>query len=123
MLGNEYLIFKDIEQSLGPNYISEIGELTFYNKDNVAKYTLYPEKRLFPIERQTTSEVAIYRRISGDVYAVIGDGDSENGYTFRIYVKPLVSLIWLGSIIMVLGGIFSLKIQLKKASFRRIKII
>ena len=123
MLGNEYLIFKDIKQSLGPNYISEIGELTFYNKDNVAKYTLYPEKRLFPIERQTTSEVAIYRRISGDVYAVIGDGDPENGYTFRIYVKPLVSLIWLGSIIMVLGGIFSLKIQLKKASFRRIKII
>ena len=122
-LGNEYFIFQSIKQSLGPNYISEIGELTYYNKNNVAKYTLYPEKRLFPVERQTTSEVAIYRRIHGDIYAVIGDGDPENGYTFRIYSKPLVSLIWLGTIIMVLGGIFSLRIQLKKANFRRAKLI
>ena len=122
-LGNEYFIFQSIKQSLGPNYISEIGELTYYNKNDVAKYTLYPEKRLFPVERQTTSEVAIYRRIHGDIYAVIGDGDPENGYTFRIYSKPLVSLIWLGAIIMVLGGIFSLRIQLKKANFRRAKLI
>ncbi|MAC61882.1 MAG: hypothetical protein CMN37_08365 [SAR116 cluster bacterium] len=122
-LGNEYFIFQSIKQSLGPNYISEIGELTYYNKNDVAQYTLYPEKRLFPVERQTTSEVAIYRRIRGDIYAVIGDGDPENGYTFRIYSKPLVSLIWLGSFIMVLGGFFSLRIQLKKANFRRTKLI
>ena len=77
---------------------------------------------MFPVERQTTSEVAIYRRIHGDIYAVIGDGDPENGYTFRIYSKPLVSLIWLGSIIMVIGGIVSLRIQFKKANFQRAKL-
>jgi cytochrome c-type biogenesis protein CcmF len=40
----------------------------------------------------------------GDVYAVLGDGDDDKGYTIRLYHKPLVSWIWGGAAIMVLGG-------------------
>ncbi|MGB2463525.1 MAG: cytochrome c-type biogenesis CcmF C-terminal domain-containing protein, partial [Candidatus Puniceispirillaceae bacterium] len=34
----------------------------------------------------------------------LGDGDAEKGYTLRLYHKPLVSFIWLGTIFMALGG-------------------
>ena len=75
---------------MGPNYISEIGKLTLLNIDGEIITQMFPEKRLFPIERQSTTEVAIHRKISGDLYAVLGDGDSSKGYTLRIYYKPLV---------------------------------
>ena len=122
-LGDDYFIFEDIKQNLGPNYISEIGKLVYYDKNGNIISTLYPEKRLFPIERQSTTEVAIYRKFFGDVYAVIGDGDNDKGYTFRVYSKPLVSLIWIGSLIMALGGMLSLKTKFKKKNFRKINEI
>ncbi|MEC8200632.1 MAG: cytochrome c-type biogenesis CcmF C-terminal domain-containing protein, partial [Pseudomonadota bacterium] len=34
--------------------------------------------------------------------------NGKGGWTTRLYYKPLVPWLWLGSIIMVLGGIVSL---------------
>ena len=113
-IGNNYLIFDGITQKMGPNYISEIGKLTLLNIDGEIITQMFPEKRLFPIERQSTTEVAIHRKISGDLYAVLGDGDSSKGYTLRIYYKPFVSLIWMGALLMAVGGVFSLIANYKK---------
>ena len=113
-IGKNYLIFDGITQKMGPNYISEIGKLTLLNIDGEIITQMFPEKRLFPIERQSTTEVAIHRNISGDLYAVLGDGDSSKGYTLRIYYKPLVSLIWMGALLMAVGGVFSLITNYKK---------
>ena len=113
-IGKNYLIFDGITQKMGPNYISEIGKLTLLNINGEFITQMFPEKRLFPIERQSTTEVAIHRKISGDLYAVLGDGDSSKGYTLRIYYKPLVSLIWMGALLMAVGGIFSLIANYKK---------
>ena len=68
---------------------------------------LAPEKRFYPAERQTTTEAAIRPRLSGDDYAVLGDGDEEIGYSLRLYHKPLVSWIWGGGFIMAVGGIMA----------------
>ena len=113
-IGKNFLIFDGITQKMGPNYISEIGKLTLLNINGEFITQMFPEKRLFPIERQSTTEVAIHRKISGDLYAVLGDGDSSKGYTLRIYYKPLVSLIWMGALLMAVGGIFSLIANYKK---------
>jgi cytochrome c-type biogenesis protein CcmF len=65
---------------------------------------LEPENRLYTAERQTTTEAAIRPRLSGDDYAVLGDGDAQMGYTLRLYHKPLVSWIWAGAGLMAFGG-------------------
>jgi len=70
--------------------------------------TLTPEKRLFQPGRQTTSEVGLHQFWSGDLYVVMGEGRSDGGRTVRIYFNPLVSLIWLGALIMFIGGAVSL---------------
>ena len=46
--------------------------------------------------------------MSGDIYAVIGDADGRGGYTVRIYIEPLVPWMWVGAIVMMVGGCFSL---------------
>ena len=55
-----------------------------------------------------TSEVGLYQMLLGDLYVVMGDRAGTEGRTVRVYFNPLVSLIWLGALIMFLGGVISL---------------
>ena len=50
-----------------------------------------------------------------DLYAVIGERQNagagakgKDGWTIRLYHNPLVPWIWIGAVIMVLGGLISL---------------
>jgi cytochrome c-type biogenesis protein CcmF len=69
---------------------------------------MHPEKRFFPVENGTQTDVAIRTNLLSDVYAVIGDSDGKGGYTLRLYWNPLVPWIWLGGALMAFGGIVSL---------------
>ncbi len=55
-----------------------------------------------------TTEAAIRSTFAGDLYAVIGEPDGQGGYAVRLYDKPLIGWIWLGCLVMVLGGAISL---------------
>ncbi len=44
----------------------------------------------------------------GDLYAVLGDDLAGGGFVVRLYFNPLVRLIWLGALVMALGGALSL---------------
>ena len=55
-----------------------------------------------------TSEAAIRPRISGDLYAVIGEPTGDGAWATRLYFKPLVHWIWGGALLMALGGALSL---------------
>ncbi len=97
--------FIEMQRNQGPNYVTETALLALETSGGEILDTLTPEKRFYPVERQTTTEAAIRPRLLGDDYAVLGDGDSEKGYSLRLYHKPFVSWIWGGAVIMALGGI------------------
>ena len=80
-----------------------------------------PERRFYPAEGQSTTEAAIVPQISGDYYAVLGDGDATTGYSLRLYHKPFVSWIWGGALIMACGGLFAFagRTRLKEADYGR----
>ena len=99
--------FMSVSQNQGPNYGTITANLQLESQDGTVLAELAPEKRFYPAERQTTTEAAIRPRISGDDYAVLGDGDDVIGYSLRLYHKPLVSWIWGGALVMALGGILS----------------
>ncbi len=58
--------------------------------------------------RQTTTEAAIHVSWRGDLYVVLGDDLADGGLVVRVYFNPLVRLIWLGALVMTLGGVLSL---------------
>jgi cytochrome c-type biogenesis protein CcmF len=96
-----------ITEEAGPNYTALVATLDLEDTSGARIATLRPEKRFYPAERQTTTEAAIRTRPSGDDYAVLGDGDTARGYSFRLYHKPLVGWIWGGAVLMALGGILA----------------
>ena len=102
LAGNE-ITFAGVEARQGPNYVTSTAMLDL-RRDGQLLARLEPENRLYTAERQTTTEAAIRPRLSGDDYAVLGDGDAQKGYTLRLYHKPLVSWIWAGAGLMAFGG-------------------
>ena len=97
------MIFRGVEKRQGPNYVTETAILELRDGTDILAF-MTPEKRFYNAERQTTTEAAIRPRLSGDDYAVLGDGDATAGYTLRLYRKPFVSWIWGGAALMAIGG-------------------
>ncbi len=99
--------FEGAENLPGPNYMSLVGTFTV-TRGGEPVTVLQPETRSYPNPPMQTTEAAIRTTLGGDLYAVIGEPDGNGGYAVRLYDKPLVGWIWLGSLMMMLGGFVSL---------------
>ncbi|MBT6828025.1 MAG: heme lyase NrfEFG subunit NrfE, partial [Rhodospirillaceae bacterium] len=96
-----------LENGQGPNYDRRVGEFRI-EQDGELFATLYPEKRKYWVQGSDTTEAAIRTTWLADIYVAIGDPAPGGGLAVRIYHNPLVPWIWLGTLIMVLGGLVSL---------------
>jgi cytochrome c-type biogenesis protein CcmF len=68
-----------------------------------------PSKRTFPSrDGMSTSEAALLTRGASQLYLSLGDDNSDGSIAVRLYHKPLVLLIWLGAMVMAMGGALSL---------------
>ena len=101
------LEFGGVAPGRGPNYTEDIGVFKV-TRNGAAAATLHPSKRLYIAPRQPTTEAGIMASWGGDLYTVLGDELKDGAYSIRIYFHPLVRLIWIGTIIMFLGGLMSL---------------
>ncbi len=99
--------FLDERQDTGPDYVAEQAHFdVLENGQKIA--TLYSEKRTFVARRgMPTTEVGLLHFFSGDLYVAIGDQDNR-GRVVRIYFHPFIWLMWLGGLLMFLGGFVSL---------------
>jgi cytochrome c-type biogenesis protein CcmF len=95
----------------GPNFDAERG-LIRATKNGKQVCTGEPERRFYPAGGQTTSEVAICYRGASHLYMVLGERRETTAGTpvwlVRAYWNPWASLIFLGPVIMALGGVTSL---------------
>ena len=86
-------------------------------KDNSFFTNLFPEKRFYIDQNnQPHSEVALKSTLLEDFYVVLGDVDMKTGLaTLIIKINPMVSWVWIGTILLCIGVIICLdpKIRLK----------
>ena len=64
--------------------------------------------RLYVTRGMPTTEAGILPVGLGQVYASIGEVQADGSIGMRLYHKPLVLLIWIGSLVMAAGGTLSL---------------
>jgi cytochrome c-type biogenesis protein CcmF len=101
------LQFRGTAPAQGPNY-REQSALILVSRGGSPVTELAPSKRVYDAPPQPTTEAAIHVALSGDLYAVLGDEQADGSYVIRLYFNPLIRLIWLGAVVMFVGGALSL---------------
>jgi len=66
---------------------------------------LEPQKRHFRIQQTDNSKAAISVGWSRDLFVAMGNPLGNGAWSMRIQYKPLVRYIWLGALVMALGGV------------------
>jgi cytochrome c-type biogenesis protein CcmF len=99
--------FDGAERVTGPNYTADRGRFVV-SRDGTPVYEMTPEKRWYPVAGMPTTEAAIRTTWFYDLYIVLGEPREDGGWSVRAYHRPLVPWIWLGSVVMTLGGAISL---------------
>jgi cytochrome c-type biogenesis protein CcmF len=87
----------------GPNYdaVEATVEVTRGGKPVT---TLKPQKRHFWVQQTDNSKAAISVNWARDLFVAMGDPLGESAWSMRIQYKPLVRYIWLGALVMAIGG-------------------
>ena len=111
-VGGYHLVLDRVGGVEGPNYDAERA-IIHVSRAGRPVCAAAPERRFYPAGGQTTSEVAICYRGPSHLYMVLGERrDAPAGgapiWLVRAYWNPFATFIFLGPVIMGLGGLISL---------------
>jgi cytochrome c-type biogenesis protein CcmF len=72
------------------------------------QFDMFPEKRVYRVQNNPMTEAAIDAKLHRDLFIALGEPlDNQGAWAVRIYYKPFIRCIWLGAIIMAIGGVFA----------------
>ncbi len=97
------LRFEGVDHQEGPNYVSDRGHVRVLQGGRELAL-LHPEKRAYASGGQMMTEAGIHARVRGDVYVALGEPLGNNAWAVRVHIKPFVRWVWLGALLMALGG-------------------
>ena len=98
--------FVNMKQQAAANYDADIATIVVRH-DNRQVALLHPEKRRYRSQESAMTEAAIDSNPLRDLYIALGE-PTDNGWTMRIYHKPLLLWLWLGAALMSMGGVIAL---------------
>ena len=88
----------------GPNFDAIESEVTI-SRDGKLVTTLHPQKRVYRVQRSPMTEAGIHVKWNRDLFVAMGEDLGDGAWSMRLQYKPMVRYIWLGALIMAIGGI------------------
>jgi cytochrome c-type biogenesis protein CcmF len=88
----------------GPNFSAIEAEVEI-RKGGSYVATVRPQKRQYLVQQSPMTEAGIHDGLDKDLFVALGDQLGDGAWSVRIQYKPLIRFIWLGCLIMALGGI------------------
>ncbi len=105
-IGDYNVRFNGAQPIRGPNYQGLRGEMVV-TRDGQLVATLHPEKRVYGERSSPMTEAGIDAGWSRDIFVALGDDLGENAWSVRLQYKPLIRFIWLGALVMAIGGVLA----------------
>lgn len=105
-LGGYEFVFEGMSQRQGPNYDAQRGSVRVM-RDGREVAALHPEKRVYRAQQAPTTEAGIQGGLTRDLFVALGEPLENGAWAVRVQVKPFVRWIWLGGILMALGGLLA----------------
>jgi len=107
VLGGHEFVFKGVRQFKQHNYMASEGSVDVITPSGEV-IELHPQKREYLVQKMPMTEAAIDAGLTRDLFVAIGEplGDG-NAWSMRVYHKPFIRWIWLGALIMSIGGLLA----------------
>ncbi|NHN35710.1 heme lyase CcmF/NrfE family subunit [Pseudomaricurvus alcaniphilus] len=99
--------FQGADKVRGPNYVADRGTVEIY-RDGELYDVLHPEKRRYLSGGNLMTEVGINAGFWRDLYVALGEPLDNGAWAVRVHYKPFVRWIWLGALMMGLGGVLAI---------------
>jgi cytochrome c-type biogenesis protein CcmF len=90
----------------GPNYAARVADIRV-TRGGHEVVTFHPSRRVFTVQKTAVTDTAIETNGFRDLYAVLGE-ERDGAAVLRLHVNPLAPWIWLGALVMAIGGALSL---------------
>lgn len=113
-LGRYQFKLENVYDLQGPNYNGAEAKLQLLNQPSTY---LKPQLRYYPVSDMALSKPAINAGLWRDLYIALAEPLANNAWALRFYAKPFIRWIWLGGLLMVLGGVWAL---LGKRSYKQL---
>ena len=95
---------RDLRDVQGPNFIAREGEVEI-RRDASYVGTVRPQKRQYKVQKSWMTEAGILPLWNKDLFVALGDPISDDAWSVRVQYKPMIRFIWLGCLVMALGGV------------------
>jgi cytochrome c-type biogenesis protein CcmF len=90
----------------GPNYQAIEGTVVI-SRNGKEFATLRPQKRFYASGGNPMTEAGIHATPARDLFVALGEDLGAGKWSMRVQYKPLIRFIWLGALLMALGGAVS----------------
>ena len=121
-VGGYDFTFNGVRAAKGPNYEAQQGLITV-RKNGQDVTTLHPQKRLYLVQRSPMTEAGIDAGLMRDLFVALGEPLGKGQWSLRIQHKPLIRWIWLGALIMALGGLIAISDKRYRTRRRKNKAV
>lgn len=111
--------FEGTSTHRGPNYRADRAQVRVIRNDH-AIAVLHPEKRSYLVQTKPMTEAAIDIGLTRDLYVSLGEPLGHGAWSLRLYYKPFVRWIWLGGVLMALGGILAVSDRRYRMAVRHV---
>jgi cytochrome c-type biogenesis protein CcmF len=106
--GDTAIVMQGVFPRTGPNFREIVGRYEIFI-DGVSQGTVDTMKRTFITRNNMqTTEAGIRTFGVSQVYVSLGEIQPDGSVGVRLYTKPLMLLIWIGTLIMAFGGALSI---------------
>ncbi len=98
--------FRGVQGVDGPNFEAARATIDVHRGERRIT-TMTPEKRFYVAHQMPMTQIALHVRPLRDLYVALGDQLEDGSWIVSLHHKPFISWIWLGCILMGLGGLFA----------------
>jgi cytochrome c-type biogenesis protein CcmF len=92
----------------GPDYTETFAGMRVTDTAGQLVGKLEPGKRTFAARSMPTSEAGLLTIGLGQVYVSVAELEPGGSVQLRLYWKPWVLFLWLGSVVMAIGGVLAM---------------
>jgi cytochrome c-type biogenesis protein CcmF len=112
------LEYMGIDRVDRPDRITDTAQFSII--ENNSPVASIQSQKLYVPRFQPSTEVGIHSTLARDIYVILGSYNIESqSATIHMMINPLVAWIWVGGIVMIIGGVLALSARVRTTTHSR----